>query len=396
MRTEDGRGRRKLRIALAIDFPERQMERGVWEKLHDHPDIDLTLLLVPRNRVSKRPLKDWEYKLLPTFPPRFLGGFGIIPRIYPTMALELWKNRPDIVIIKGYTFTFSTYLYTIIASSLMKLPFILCGEPNIASVKTGSRLKRFLRNLILPPCVRGAAAVLALGKASKAYWCHYGAEEKKVFLAVHAVDNDFFSEGSLRARANKEELKSSLGLHGKTVVLYVGQLIKRKGVDHLLRAYARLRLKTDNVALVIVGDGKLRGELRDLCTEEKIPDVLFAGQKAREEIVKFYGIADVFCLPSVGEAWGLVINEAMACGLPVVTTRMVGASPDLVEDGRNGYVVAERDEEELFLALEKLTAQEALRKEMGRESRKIVAGYTYESAYDGYMGAIRYACRGLQ
>jgi glycosyltransferase involved in cell wall biosynthesis len=394
MNTGDEKSRRKIRIALVIDFPTRHLERGAWEKLHDHPDIDLTLLLVPRNKVSRRPLhEDWNYKLLSTFPPRFLGAFGFIPRICPMMALDLWKIRPDLVIIYGYTFTFSTYLLTIIASALMKKPFILCGEPNIADEKTGSRLKRFLRNLILTPCVKGSAAVLALGDASKAYWRHYGAEDKKVFLAVHAVENDFFSKGALKARASREEIKIALGLQGKTVILYVGQLIKRKGVEYLLRAFARLKQKRGNVALVIVGDGNLRDELPKLCIKENISDVLFAGRKTREELVKSYGIADVFCLPSLAEAWGLVINEAMAAGLPVVATRMVGATPDLVKDGLNGYVVADGDEVELFNALDKVVASEALREEMGRESRRIVADYTHEAAFEGYMDAIDYVCR---
>ena len=97
-------------------------------------------------------------------------------------------------------------------------------------------------------------------------------------------------------------------------------------------------------------------------------------------------------MPSTMEAWGLVINEAMAAGLPVVTTRMAGAGPDLVKSGLNGYVVADGDEVELFDALDKVVDGEALREEMGKESRRIVAGYTYDTAFQGYMDAIDYVC----
>ena len=384
----------KLRITLAIDFPERQMERGVWLKLHDHPDVDLTLLLIPRNKVSKTPLQDWKYKLLPTFPPRFLGAFGLIPRICPTLPFHIWKTRPDLVIIKGYTFTISTYLLTVVTCALLRIPYILGGEPNIADEQRGGPLKRFLRKAVLTPCVKGSAAALALGQASKAYWHHYGADERKVFLAVHAVDNDFFSEGALNARADREKIKSALGLGDKTIILYVGQLIRRKGLDHLIRAFARLRQKRDDVALVIVGDGNLGLELQETCAQESIPDVLFTGRKSRDEAAQLYGVSDAFCLPSTMEAWGLVINEAMAAGLPVVTTRMVGAAPDLVKNGVNGFVVADGDEMALFDALDKVVAGEALREEMGKESRNIIKDYTYETAFEGYLEALNYV-RGL-
>jgi glycosyltransferase involved in cell wall biosynthesis len=107
-------------------------------------------------------------------------------------------------------------------------------------------------------------------------------------------------------------------------------------------------------------------------------------------LVDYYLAADVFVLPTLDDVWGFVINEAMVCGLPVITTRNAGASSDLVKDGVNGYVVEPGSSHQLFCALKKITDDEERARLMGKASRDIIKGYSYEKSARGFQSAIYY------
>ena len=128
-----------------------------------------------------------------------------------------------------------------------------------------------------------------------------------------------------------------------------------------------------------------------MCQSQKIPDVCFVNHVEMDEIPKFYGMADLFVLPSCRDTWGLVLNEAMACGLPVVTTRKVGASVDLVREDVNGYIVGEENPTELYMAIRKIAIDSSLQKKMGRESYRIIQRFAVDNEANGFLSAIEYA-----
>ena len=194
----------------------------------------------------------------------------------------------------------------------------------------------------------------------------------------------------------KATLRARLKVANNKIVIYLGRLEEVKGLSYLLKAFALLN--ANNTTLVIIGDGSLREPLTGLARELGISaNVRFAGYAAPEEALNYYAIADVFVLPSVTtpngkETWGLVVNEAMNQGVPVIATDAVGAAAGgLVQNGVNGFVVAERDSKALAEAIQRIINDDELRLEMSRNARRIIAGWDNERMVQGFQQAIAYA-----
>src|SRR5207248_4915070 len=134
------------------------------------------------------------------------------------------------------------------------------------------------------------------------------------------------------------------------VVLYVGQLIARKGALDLLAAHVLVQQRIPGAQVVFVGYGQLEAELRALVAERQVGGVHFPGHVSIPDLPRYYVAADVFVLPSHEEVWGLVLNEAAASALPLIATDHTGAAPDLIEPGRNGQIVPASDPERLASA----------------------------------------------
>jgi len=221
--------------------------------------------------------------------------------------------------------------------------------------------------------IRKADAILVPGNLSKNYAVSMGANKSKVFIAPNSIDNQVFINLSSKYAKDKRYLKEELQLPKGTIILYVGQLIERKGVDYLLRAYDRLRREKNEVKLVIVGSGPLKDRLSQLCRNDGIPDVHFVESGLElVDLIKYYSIADIFVLPILMDVWGFVINEAMACGLPVIATQAAQAALEMIYPGENGFIIEEANEDELYRTLKKLIGNLSLRKEMAKKSIEIV------------------------
>jgi glycosyltransferase involved in cell wall biosynthesis len=196
-----------------------------------------------------------------------------------------------------------------------------------------------------------------------------------------------------------KNLKDKLNISDLLVVLYVGRVVKRKGLDILIKSFYEIRNKRDDVALIICGDGDFLPCCKQLAKKLKINRIFFLGEVAEEDMASVYKAADVFVLPSCirsggrdeVEGWGLVVNEAMSMGLPVVTTDVVGAAQDLVKENINGYLVKNGDAKELYLTLNRILENERLRKTMGENFRKIFESFNdFNKMFEGFKQAINY------
>ena len=154
------------------------------------------------------------------------------------------------------------------------------------------------------------------------------------------------------------------------------------------RQYKRLQSEKGNIGLVLLGDGPERGKYQNFVTANKLKNVFFEGFKQREELPEYYISADLLVLPSISDPWGLVVNEAMSCGLPIISTDAAGVTYDLVKNGINGYVVRAGRVEELYEALKKLCKDKKLREKMGKESLKIIKDYTPENWAKSFINAV--------
>jgi glycosyltransferase involved in cell wall biosynthesis len=183
-------------------------------------------------------------------------------------------------------------------------------------------------------------------------------------------------------------LRAQLGIEREAgpVILTVGRLIPKK--QPLREAFRQVRASR-RCTLFVVGSGQFEHELRQKVAAEGIPDVVFAGFLDQTQVARAYAAADVFALSSShDETWGLVVNEAMNFGLPIVVSDRVGCGADLVENRRNGFIVPWRDREALARALQTLVESAALRQRFGQASIEVISPWTYDRAAAGLCHAV--------
>ena len=248
-------------------------------------------------------------------------------------------------------------------------------------------LTRKLVTPILKTIVKHCDAMVVCGSAQRAHMLSYGARQGKVFLAPNASLVD--TQGGVQRNYDIEsEVK------GKKVILYLGRLVRYKGADHLIRAFARIEKERKDVILLIGGDGDFKGELQGLCRQLSLGNVRFLGAVALKDRAYYYEMCHVFVLPSIWqpdycEAWGLTLNEAMSFRKPIVATDAVGAAFDLIKDGVNGFIVGNGDIDALYEAMQRIISDPELERSMGLESKRIVEkGFTYEHMFKGFEEAI--------
>ncbi len=206
------------------------------------------------------------------------------------------------------------------------------------------------------------------GKSSFEYLRSLGSPAESIFTAPNAVDNTFFATQAENARAHAADFERNWNCRSR-FILFVGRLVPEKGVFDLLEAYAKLEsgLRSE-VGLVFAGDGVSREELAQRAKRISPGTVCFPGFAQREDLAGLYALAEALVLPTHSDPWGLVVNEAMACGLPIIVSNVAGCSADLVEDGWNGYVVPPRDSEKLSVAIDSLVRQPELKQRMSARS----------------------------
>jgi glycosyltransferase involved in cell wall biosynthesis len=172
------------------------------------------------------------------------------------------------------------------------------------------------------------------------------------------------------------------------VVLSVARLAREKGHDALVHAVAEAG--DPRLLLVLAGGGPERERLEDLARVRGVR-IVFAGDLEWERIIEMYVAADVFALLSEHEPWAVVVNEAAACGLPLLLSDRVGAAHDLLRDGENGALIAAGDAGAAARALGRLAADETLRRSYGARSRELARDWGYGPSVDGFVAAVREA-----
>lgn len=281
-------------------------------------------------------------------------------------------ERPEYLVIYGYT-----RLPQVVALCwclLTGLPFAIAGDATYYADKA-TGVRKLLKKGWLGIISRSTSAIIAVGKASRMFWEAYGARPEKIFNAPFAVDNDFFATESRKKKEAAAMFRRHKEWESKIIFLYVGRLIKRKNVDLLIRAIRQL--DDQNVAAVIVGSGEERVTLEALAAGDR--RIHFAGSASQAELPFFYALADALVLPAHAEPWGLVVNEAMACGLAVITHWQCGAALDLVTKD-NGVLLHSFAVDELAAALKAVAADEQGMRRMQQRSREQIANWSFENA----------------
>jgi glycosyltransferase involved in cell wall biosynthesis len=246
-------------------------------------------------------------------------------------------------------------------SRLRHLPLIAWVESTLRDERPGSatQAKRLF--------ARRAAAFCVPGRAAEEY-VRSLRPDARVAVAPNAVDAALFASRVVERGRLRSELRLDRG-----TVLFVGRLAPEKGIDVLLAAARGL-----DADVVVAGSGPEEASLRAAAPE----NVRFVGNVDRDELPAWYAAADVLCLPSRSEPWGMPLNEGAAAGLPLVATEAAGAAWDLIEDGRNGFRVPAGDAEALRAALWNVLEDGSFRSAAGARSRELAARFTPEAWAD--------------
>lgn len=303
--------------------------------------------------------------------------------ISPKSLLHLLREGYDVVV--GFGWTSPDTVLALLIAKWRRLPVVLWDT---SIPHPPGRLKQFLMPLVRRMIAAYDGYFVPSTPAAE-YFISMGASAADMTLIPQVIDNAAFARAAEREGTQRAEHKAALGITTPQVILFVGQLTARKGLDVLLDAFHRVSARNPAVSLLLVGEGPMQPGLtaraHTLGLEQR---VFFSGYVPRAALPRFYTLSDVFVLPSWYDTFGVVVLEAMACGLPVITTSSVGAARDLIRQGENGFVVEYGDAAGLASALEQVFSSETRRAAMGDTSRKIIAGWNLDLAAKNFEQAI--------
>lgn len=322
-------------------------------------------------------------------------GRSLALREQPQTIRDLWRTLaqldPDVVAGCGYN------LPVMVAAGawarIHRRGSVLMTE-STAVDKRRRRWKEAAKRTLVR---RGWHTSLVGGTASREYMLSLGFDDESLFEPYDVVDNAHFARAARQARTAATDWRRRLGLADGPRFLFVGRLAPEKNVTRLLGAYARYRREASRPwRLAIVGDGPNAGELRSLAESLGLTDLEWLGFRQLDELPACYALSSCLVLPSIREQWGLVINEAMACGLPVIASTRCGAARDLVTD-RNGLLFDPGDGSALTRCLHELaSADEEAIGRMAEQSRRLIADRSPQAWGHGLAAASHLAVERAQ
>lgn len=274
---------------------------------------------------------------------------------------EIEKINPDIVIAEGF---FQWTPKALKFSLLHKKPLLIAYERTKHTERDCPKWRTFYRKLIDKFC----SGYLCNGILTKDYLEFLGFNKEKIFIGGMSADSKGLSQDTMSFNIKEQKLlKEQLKLDSGITYIYAGQLIERKGVIYLLKAWEKHILSHNMDNLLIVGGGDLYNDF--IKTFGSVKNIFFTNSIDYSEIYKFYAISDVFIIPTLEDNWSLVVPEAMACGLPIACSIYNGCYPELVHEGVNGKLFDPLKEETILETLDYFHNQDL--KAFGNASKEI-------------------------
>jgi glycosyltransferase involved in cell wall biosynthesis len=304
----------------------------------------------------------------------------------PGLARALADTRPDVVIGEGFA------NWTAVAL----LQRALHGTPLIVSYQRTHHTERhsqWFRKAYRRAALRLVDVVCCNGRLSAEYVRWLGIPGVRIVTGASAADSEgLASRCAAVSDLAKLQLRQQCGAEG-VVFLYVGRLIKLKGVDHLLRGWSTAfgRQATSSATLLIVGDGPERPRLATMVEDLGLRNVRMLGAIDYDALAPYYAASDVFVIPTLEDNWSLVVPEAMACGLPVLSSIYNGCWPELVHDNVNGFTFDPLDVGGLARQLQSFVTDPGQIPRMGEESSRIVTSFSPRCAAESFFDACRLA-----
>jgi glycosyltransferase involved in cell wall biosynthesis len=387
---------KRFRLAVVNSHPI-QYFAPLYKRIAQTPDIDIMVFYCSRQGLEKGFVDPgfgkevvWDVPLLDGYAHEFLpsvggdrGVRGFFTPVNPSIVAKIRRGKFDAVLLHGHSS--ATNMMALVAARLAGTRVFMRGETHLGL--TRGLAKRALRGPVMSLFYRLCNACLYIGSANRDFYLAHGVPQRKLFFVPYTVDNESFAARAAGSRPQAAELRRKLGIAPDVpVVLYASKLTQRKRPRDLLLAHQALAERGVASALVIVGDGEERAALEAQALARR--DVVFAGFANQNELPAYFALASAFVLPSENEPWGLIINEAMSCGVPVVTTDAVGAARDLVRDGVTGYTYPVGDVARLADALARILGDAGHHEEMRRACIERMSRWSFEQDIDGIRSAL--------
>ncbi len=282
---------------------------------------------------------DWDIDLLAGYDHAFLDNVSRQPGLEhfggcdtPSIGAKLAAGNFTTLFVMGWHF--KSFLQGIWAAKRLGLAVIVRGDSHLQTPRNAA--KRVIKRMLYPFALRRFDAALYVGDRSRRYWTHYGYPQERLFFSPHCVDNAWFAERATEEARRRLRLRHNIAPDA-TVLLFVGKLTLCKRPLDLISAAAALQSTLPMLTVLIAGAGTLAHELSVAAAEQDV-QLVQLGFCNQSEMPAAYAAADLLVLPSEGETWGLVANEALACGLPIIVSDACGCAADLAADGSAGRV----------------------------------------------------------
>lgn len=289
--------------------------------------------------------------------------------VNPGLVRQIVGWQPDAVLFFGWNYKSHLKAMRYFKN---KIPVFFRGDSTL--LNQINPLKAFLKTIYLKWVYRHVDHAFYVGSNNKAYFKKYGLKQQQLSFAPHAIDNDRFKENRQQEGIN---LREKLHIPANDIlIVYAGKFEPVKNVKLLIEAFEQLN--NINVHLLLTGNGPdenaLKAQAASTPVSSRIHFMDFANQTYMPVI---YFAADIYCLPSVSETWGLAVNEAMACGRAVVASDKVGCAADLIKPGINGAIFRNNDVDSLSKALSELTRSKEQLIEYGKNSHSIIQDWNF-------------------
>lgn len=273
------------------------------------------------------------------------------------------------------SFAYPTGMLAIQFMKMFHIPYYLECDGGFA--KNGKGIKEKLKKYF----ITGAEGYFSTGRTCDEYYCTYGADLKKIIrYPFTSLNNSDIIDAPVSLH-EKEKLRNKLGIREKKVVLTVGQFIHRKGFDILLHAMTNM---PKSIGVYFVG-GKPTEEYLEMKKKYDLTNAHFVGFKSKEELSDYYKAADIFVLPTREDIWGLVVEEAMAYGLPVISTDNCAAALELIESEKNGYIIPVEDSQSLTTEIKTIVYDDSRQKMFSRNNLNKIQNYTIEKMVERHL-----------
>ena len=315
------------------------------------------------------------------FPARYIPTRSLLGYSHHLPLAELWATRPDVFVHE------CDRLYLTIGFLVARVLATRTAFRALPNFDSWSQ-RTWWREMSKHYLFRAVDAIKVPGPDGIAQARAYGAPRERIFTATQGVNVAHYAHARQLDQAQRVQMRARLGLTGCTFI-YVGRLWAGKGVDYLFEAYRAVRATDPDVSLLVLGDGVDEQRYRDMA--QHTPGVVYGGFVQAPELPTYYGISDVMVFPTLGDPNGLVVEEAMAAGLPVISTEAAGDIRRRVPEGEAGYVVPAADAAALADRMLRLARDATARRRMGATAAQFVQDHTpdhYARDFEIFVGRL--------